>query len=129
VTTVPATAFPLIGEVVILVPARKSLLLLTIPVILPSLSCLNLLRTGMLSFGAAAFFAAGLDAKGFFAGAFLATGAFLTTGVCFGAAGLGAPKNPKLDLAGGFFSSTTGAGAGFLGDPPPNRPEVQNMII
>lgn len=110
------------GDVVILVPLRKFLELLIVPVIDPSAFCLKLLTTGT-SLGTAGFFAPPNEKAGDFAAGLGLTTALVAAGA--GAAGLGLdPKREKVGLfcaglAGGAASTF---GATFLGAPPKENP-------
>lgn len=125
VTTSPDLAPRLTGEVVISVPFLKFLEFLTIPVIEPSLFCVNLLTIGIPSLTTlgAAFLAPPKNPP-----AGLAT-ALGCTGSGAGVAFFVAPPPPKmlnvpLPLAGVFLGSTgSGAGVG-AGDDPPNKLNV-----
>jgi hypothetical protein len=120
VTTSPAFAPRPTGLVVISVPLLKFFEFLTIPVIEPSLFCLNLPTIGMLSATGAAFL--GAPPKENPPDAFLATG-LAGSGVTIGLLGLAPPPNRlKVGL---FFAvlgaSTSTLGASFLGAPIPNE--------
>lgn len=110
------------GDVVILVPLRKFLELLIVPVIDPSAFCLKLLTTGT-SLATAGFFAPPNEKAGDFAAGLGLTTALVAAAA--GAAGLGLdPKREKVGLfcaglAGGAASTF---GATFFGAPPKENP-------
>lgn len=123
VTTSPALAPFFTGDVEILVPERKFLELLIIPLIDPSAFCLKLLRTGTSLATAAGFLAPPKEKPGA-----LAAGLGLTTAlvdVAAGAAGLGLdPNREKVGLfcAGLAGGAAAAFGATFLGAPPKENP-------
>ena len=118
VTISPDLAPFFTGDVVILVPLRKFLELLIVPVIDPSAFCLKLLTTGTL-LAAAGFFAPPKEKAGDFA-----AGLGLTTALV-AAAGLRLdPKREKVGLfcAGLDGGASTFGATTFFGAPPKENP-------
>lgn len=115
----------LTGDVVTVVPLRKFLELLMLPVIDPLAFCLKLLISGTSLATAAGFFAPPNEKPGDFAAGLGFTAALVAVAAGAGAAGLGLdPNREKVGLFCAGFAGGAAAtfGATFLGAPPKENP-------